>query len=160
MDLPQVLLLNLAHRPRKGCWTWKGTTSNGRRVGGGYGRLLLPGGGYLLAHRVSYELFHGPIPDGMEVMHSCDNPPCIRPDHLSIGTHAENSRDAYHKGLMPPPPHFRGSEVGNARLTEEQVREIRSLFGSMSDQRIADRFDVHKATIRLIRIGETWRHVA
>lgn len=70
------------------CWEWTGYRNNR-----GYGKI-----DRAYAHRTSYEVHVGPIPDGMEVMHSCDNPPCINPRHLSLGTHLDNMRDMARKG--------------------------------------------------------------
>ena len=75
-----------------GCWEWKG-----RKVKK-YGQLRMPGKGYISAHRFSYALFCGPIPDNTNVLHTCDNPGCVRPDHLFLGTAADNVRDMIRKG--------------------------------------------------------------
>lgn len=75
------------------CWEWTGSLNNH-----GYGRL-----GHAYAHRISYEIHHGPIADGLHVMHSCDNPPCCNPAHLSLGTASDNMRDAVQKGRLIPP---------------------------------------------------------
>lgn len=74
-----------------GCWPWTRSTF------GGYGNLRM-GKGKILAHRHAYQLTYGPIPSGMDVCHRCDNPPCCRPDHLFLGTHAENMADMVAKG--------------------------------------------------------------
>lgn len=75
------------------CWTWIGA-----RDANGYGRLSLPGRGTIGAHRVSWELHRGEIPDGLCVLHRCDNPPCVWPEHLFLGTHADNVADRIAKG--------------------------------------------------------------
>lgn len=74
------------------CWEWQGY-----RIDKGYGRLRHEGG-KKLAHRVSYEAFVGAIPDGMCVLHKCDNPPCVNPDHLFLGTNLDNVKDCINKG--------------------------------------------------------------
>ena len=75
-----------------GCWEWQGAT-----VAAGYGCVRVHGKLYL-NHRVSYEYHHGPIPEGLIVRHTCDNPPCFNPDHLLVGTHADNARDKVERG--------------------------------------------------------------
>ena len=81
-----------------GCWEWAGGRDNDE----GYGRIREGRGGspFLLTHRVAWELTQGPIPDGLMVLHKCDNPPCVRPDHLFLGTNTDNMRDASAKGRM------------------------------------------------------------
>lgn len=87
----------------EGCWEWTG--AKGR---GGYGQLYVDGKD-VRAHRVSWELHHGPIPKGMFVCHHCDNQPCVRPEHLFIGDNAANMRDAFAKGRHSTPWMRRGA---------------------------------------------------
>jgi len=90
-----------------GCWIWNaGKTS--RDLSRGYGIFWL-NGRKVLSHRVSWEIHNGPIPKGMNVLHDCDNPPCVNPEHLWLGTHSDNIQDAADKGLL--------THVGKARLT-------------------------------------------
>lgn len=84
-----------------GCWEWHGSMSRG-----GYGRLSLPDGRHVLAHRFSFERFNGPIPDGHFVCHHCDNRPCVNPDHLFSGTVGDNTRDMVAKGRMRGPAYL------------------------------------------------------
>jgi hypothetical protein len=100
-----------------GCWGWTGAT-----VSKGYGLIVGPGNKHHTAHRLSWELHNGPIPEGMWVLHHCDNPPCTRPSHLYLGTVVENVRDAWERGRMPRRV---GEAASNTRLTDAQVAEIR-----------------------------------
>ncbi len=125
--------------PWSGCWIW--TAAADRK---GYGQVRIGGraGGIVYAHRLSWEARHGPIPkgqDGLCVLHRCDVPSCINPDHLFIGTNANNvaDRDAKGRGNAPC-----GEANGNARLTDAEVVEIRSLAGTATQQDIATRFGV------------------
>ena len=106
----------------------------------------------MLAHRVAYRLYVGPIPTGMCVLHRCDNPSCVNPDHLSVGTRTTNLEDMTTKGRR-----VRGVSHGRAKLTEAAVLSIRS------DQRlprvIAVEHGVSHATVRLIRARKTWAHL-
>lgn len=138
------------HKDPGGCWIWTGPVNNN-----GYGRI----DGKTYAHRVSYELHHGPIPPGMSVMHSCDNPPCVNPEHLSLGTHAENMADAATKGRMS---NRKRGQVGerhpHAKLTWSQIREIRvQAEAGVKQADLARLHQVSKATIWRIVTGKMWR---
>jgi len=77
------------------CWLWTGT-----RTRQGYGQFAVDKRTRASAHRMAYELTHGPIPEGLDVLHKCDNPPCCNPEHLFLGTHQDNMIDAVHKGRL------------------------------------------------------------
>jgi hypothetical protein len=124
---------------------------------GGHRRIGV-GSRHPLVHRVAYEVATGkPIPPGLCVMHRCDNPPCIRPDHLRVGTVADNNRDKMVKGRHRPSP---GSRNANAVLNEWQVAEIRAEIASGAQLTpIAKRYGVTVQLIWQIKVGRAWRHV-
>jgi HNH endonuclease len=134
-----------------GCWGW-----HGARHVFGYGQLsrneLKRTIRYtILAHRMSWEIHFGPIPDGLQVLHKCDNPPCTRPDHLFLGTYADNMEDMTQKG--------RRRNGVTTKLTEKVVKEIRSLYGTASCVKLASRFGVHSSTIWAIGTRKYWKHL-
>ena len=137
------------------CWLWTAHTKSGK----GYGRLGAggKGGKYLCAHRVSYELHNGPIHDGGVVMHTCDNPSCVNPAHLKLGTTAENIQDAYDKGRKVS-PFKKGAAHHNATLDDEKVRLIRQ-NPNIKISQFARLLGVSVSNISAIRRGETWKHV-
>lgn len=137
------------------CWLWMAGTSPA-----GYGRLGQGGQGSMLAHRYAYELTRGPIPKGLFVLHSCDTPPCVRPDHLFLGTHQDNMDDMNRKG--------RHSRVGlkgvmNPRsvLTEDDVRAIRELYRGRRGEltALSKRFGVSRPVIGAILKRQRWTHI-
>jgi DNA-binding CsgD family transcriptional regulator len=117
----------------RGCWIWSG--SRNRR---GYGTINYDGNRPALTHRVAWELTNGPIPEGMHVLHRCDNPACVRIDHLFLGTDLDNVRDMDRKGRRVN---------ANQRLSPEQVDEIRQMLGVASQRSIAEKFGVDQSTI-------------
>ena len=161
-------------------WVWMGTTDSKGRYG-----VLRRGRRVLLAHRVAWEIKNGPIPAGMAVCHTCDNPPCVRPDHLWLGTLAENIRDRDAKGraatgdrngarthperLPRGDNHFRrcrpdlvlrGSAHGRARLTEDQVLDIRARCAAGETRKaVADSYGVGRTLISQIALRQIWRHI-
>lgn len=130
------------------CWEWRGANK-----GNGYGHTSRGP-----AHRRAYELMVGPIPSGMDVCHRCDNRPCINPDHLFVGTRADNMADCARKGRTA-----RGARLGDrrgengpaAKLTATQVRAIRA--SSLPSGRLGDLYGVSADNIRRIRRGDTWK---
>lgn len=129
------------------CWLWTGYVSTD-----GYGQLVYQRRKYK-AHRLAYELTFGSIDPGMMVCHRCDTPLCCRPDHLFLGTNADNMADCVRKGRSA-----RRSSHSQARLTEDAVVEIRERYaaGLDSQQSLADRFGVHRTTIGHVVRGGTW----
>lgn len=122
----------------------------------GYGRLRINGRKFL-AHRVAYFLRHGeyPMPHGL---HTCDNPPCINPDHIYPGTPKENNRDMMARKRNRQP---RGERQACAKLTDDAVRQIRNLYasGEFSQTSLATMFGVHQTRISSITSGKRWTHV-
>jgi hypothetical protein len=152
------------------CWSWSGATHEA-----GYG-VLGRGGrshGLARAHRVSWEIHHGPVPEGLWVLHKCDNPICTNPEHLFLGTAADNHADMRAKGRMVPPPRLlgdrnprrirppKGELNGAAKLTDESVREIRRLYMprvvTLAD--LATRFGVSESVVGAVVRGVRWSHV-
>lgn len=107
-----------------------------------------------LAHRLSYQLFVGPIPKDTNVCHKCDVRHCINPEHLFLGTHKDNVHDAVKKGRHP-----KGVTNGRHKLTEDNVREIRRLSGNWPVRWIAEWFGVDSKGVRKLLNGQTWSHV-
>jgi hypothetical protein len=138
-----------------GCWAW-----HGRRNIGGYG-IVNVYGTEMGAHRVSWIIHHGDIPAGIFVCHHCDNPPCTRPDHLFLGTHWDNTLDMIRKGRhgFSHTNRRRGSQNGSSKLTEEQVREIRSRASAESQRSLAREFGVSNATVSLVVRRRIWTHL-
>ena len=133
--------------PTTGCSLWTGASTRG------YGRVRRDGRLYQ-AHRVAYELFVGPIPGGMNVLHRCDTPACVNPDHLFLGTPADRVRNMVAKERAAS-----GEQHGNARLTEGDVRVIRVRAATGEKQKgLAREYGVHRTTISRVVRRKTWRH--
>lgn len=147
--------------PMSGCWLWTGTIS--RAAGYGFFWVGDERGGRMLSHRASWVIHHGPIADGMHVCHKCDNRLCVNPEHLFLGTQADNMLDAVRKGRMSwkpdrkPMPDMSGANHPMAKLTEADVAAIRS--GGMSNKLLASLYGVQAETISRIKSGKSWRSV-
>jgi hypothetical protein len=135
------------------CWVWKGAKE------GEYGDLKI-GGKTFKAHRVSYWVFVGNIsgPDVL-VCHRCDNPRCVRPHHLTLGNHAFNMRDAKLKGRVTGKPFEKGEAAPDAKLTWEQVREIRRRYRERerTQVQLAKIYGVSRSAITQILRNKTWK---
>jgi hypothetical protein len=131
------------------CWLW-----NGPRTHKGYGALQVEIAGltYYRAHRVSWAIHNGEIPDDLHVLHKCNNPWCVNPEHLRLGTNAENVEDRKRDGRQ-----ITGERNGRAKLTPELVRRIRQDDRPQTEW--AEELGVHPTTIGNIRAGKKWRHV-
>ena len=134
-----------------GCWEWAGPRNRD-----GYGHFQA-GGRSVRAHRFSREMDAGPIPAGLCVCHRCDNPSCVRPDHLFVGTQAENLRDMHAKGRGRFP---RGQDNGRSKLDEVSVRFIRALRGKVPQRRLASMCGVSKTLVVLVQRREVWEHIS
>ena len=137
--------------PNTGCHLWIAAKS-----GKGYGRFTARVGGAKRthgAHRIAWTLTNGPIPAGMLVCHKCDNPPCVNPEHLFLGTPMDNTSDMKAKGRGAC-----GEASGGSQLTSHAVTEIRALrAGGALMREIAARFGVHKTTILNVLHGNSWK---
>lgn len=135
------------------CWPW---TANRHRKG--YGLFKLERRNWK-AHRVSWEMYEGQIPPGICVLHHCDNPPCVNPAHLFLGTHKLNAEDRDAKGRNRPCP---GEKNGQAVLTADQVREIRTVYAARSKTQVAlgRQFGLRQGSISNIVHRRSWAHLA
>lgn len=141
-----------------GCWIWRGLRSSE-----GYGRVQWQGRVWV-ASRLAWFLATGEEPGERFVCHSCDNPPCVNPEHLFLGTVLDNYRDSRAKGrtaILRYPERYRdkaGEKNGRARLTVAQVREIRQRYaaGGISQQALADEFGLHQTQVSRIIRRQEW----
>jgi len=135
-----------------GCWNWIGAKDSagyGTVMGKKFGkRRTLP------AHRVSYSVFNGKIPDGLYICHKCDNPPCINPDHLWAGTNLENRQDSVKKNRQA-----KGNRLPVSKLDYQKVKEIRNAYKThtISQARLAAIYGVTQSVIWRVLLNDTWR---
>ncbi len=130
-----------------GCWEWTGA-----RDRDGYGQTRI-GMKRVKAHRKAWEILHGPIPAGLHVLHRCDNPPCVRPDHLWIGTERDNQHDKWAKG--------RGVLRHGLKFSPEQIRDIRIRYatGTIRQRDLASEYNTDQATISEVIRRKTYAWV-
>lgn len=126
------------------CWLWTGA-----RKPKGYGNIKVNGVAKA-AHRVAYELFKGPIPEGMHVLHTCDNPPCVNPDHLYAGTNADNQRDMRTKGRRLAD-----------KITYPIAQEIRAraALEQISQGALGREYGISQPMVSMIVNNKRWTHV-
>lgn len=138
------------------CWLWIGKTKHRQ----GYG-FIYRANRNMLTHRWAWLIERGAIPDGMMVLHKCDNPSCVNPEHLFLGTQTDNMRDMANKGRGVYPD-TSGENNGGSKLTVETVKEIRKLYQprKMSCTMLGKKFNISRATIHLVVQRKIWKHVA
>ena len=137
-----------------GCILWTGCISKG------YGQIGR-GGKTFKAHRYSYEANVGPITNGLHVMHSCDVKNCVNPQHLSLGTHADNMADMKRKGRgLGKSSGKKGTQNLSSKLTDADVLFMRSAYlGGVLQQQIADAYQINQGTVSAIVNGKRWKHL-
>jgi len=132
------------------CWLWTASTKNG------YGRFMVDKKGWP-AHRYSYTITNGEIPEALVVRHTCDNPPCVNPSHLLVGTNKENSADMIERNRHP---RLKGEKHGRSKLTNDDVHEIRILRGfDFTYKELAKMYSVTFASIGRILNKRSWDHI-
>lgn len=134
------------------CWLWRGTINKF-----GYGQIMADRNTHdrrflVNVHRASWEAHNGPIPAGMFVLHKCDIRNCVNPDHLFLGSREDNTKD-----MMQKRRHTHGMRHYRAKLTDDQIREIR--VSTLPQTAIAKQYGVSQGNICMIRTRKKWRHI-
>lgn len=142
--------------PNSGCWLWVGSTCHK-----GYGLIFFKTR-QKTAHRVSWQLFRGEIPSPLWVLHKCDTPACVNPDHLYLGDVKRNVLDAMERGRLKNPPLHVGEAHHFTRLTEKIVQEIRQRYatGKIGQRDLAQQYGVRQSSIWAIVNRRSWKSVA
>jgi hypothetical protein len=137
---PETILRNIECKEDCDCWFWVGFTNDK-----GYGRLRVYPYEKILAHRLSYIVYKGPIAKGLEILHTCDTPRCVNPEHLKLGTHDENVADMLTKGRQ------------FSKLNKEQALEIYK--SPLHPKELARIYDINIRAVYSIKSKETWFHM-
>jgi hypothetical protein len=146
-----VFLDNILKIQDTGCWEWQGSYKSG------YGFFGI-NGKEVATHRFSYELYNGPINDGLECCHSCDNSMCCNPEHLFLGTHSDNMQDMVSKGRANK---NKGERHHKSSITESDVKNILVLLSSgVSMKKIHEELNISYRIIQRVCSGESWSHVS
>ncbi len=150
MNISERLDFRSVPEPNSGCFLWTAATDPN-----GYGRIRVRGKTEL-AHRISYEQTHGYIPNGLNVLHKCDNPSCINPKHLFVGTHADNVKDKMSKCRQP-----KGENHYRSVLDRNKVIEIRHMWetSGKTQREIGSIYGVTQMTISSLLHGQSWKGV-
>ncbi len=138
-------------KDESGCWIWIASCA-----GMGYGQIKLPGERrQIYAHRLSYLIHKGPLPEGKHICHTCDNPKCVNPDHLFVGTSQDN-----HDDMTKKKRHTYGQRSATAKITEEQARQVLGMVGlGIKQNVIAKTFGLSQVQISRIKLGKRWKHL-
>lgn len=152
LTLAERFWMKVAPNPKTGCWHWVGGASTGPHGVRRYGTMTVARK-TVSVHRFSWEMQNGKIPDGMHVLHRCDNPICVNPAHLFLGTPLDNAKDRDGK---------RRGRVPRLRLTPERVTELRELYatGEWPQVALATRFAISQANVSKIVRGKSWSGVS
>jgi len=158
----QLIMDNSVPEPNSGCWLWTGTLSGGDELRG-YGVFDFMKKSYK-AHRASYEVFNGTIPEGLLIRHDCDQRTCVNPQHLSVGTKKDNADDMVRRGrwmgVRKDFNNVSGENSYNAKFNESQVREIRSLRDSgMKGVDVAKMFNTTPVQVCKLYKRTRWKHL-
>jgi hypothetical protein len=146
-ESPEVRFWKQVRKTDK-CWVWTGPVHT-------YGRIYA-NGAYWMSHRFSWFIHNGPIPNGKYVCHRCDNPPCVRPDHLFLGDALENHQDCVKKNRQ-----VFGERNGRCKLTEAQAIQVKRLYesGDWRQVDLAEKFGVTQIAISLLVRGVNWKYL-
>lgn len=170
MNEIETRFMSLVQKHPSGCWLW-----SAGKIGSGYGAFYPEPQKQVRAHRFSYDAFVGPIPVGLLVCHKCDVPACVNPEHLFVGTHLDNMRDATKKGRRSPPPNVRNNPEWEARRraampkgednkmcrhSDDTVRKIKALRANKAGPRkIATELNLPETFVQDVIYGRARRHI-